>query len=330
MKIYLPGAGARMIPPLKATHGVSEVIVSIDDPCAAGAFLADRAYLLPRFDGPGFAEGVMSIYGRERFDACLPVLDSALLFFARNRDRFRDQPFRIAMGDPGVVEMACDKLRLLRFLEGCGLRVPATQTFEEYLGAPARALPSFLKPRYPDDRDFGRAVYTRLEDAADVSHWATKLADRLGRYVVQPFLEGDEHNIDFFCDASGEIRSVVALRRIRGVPGAALSRGEIADAERFVRHVRAVAGAVQLWGANQLQAIVSPEGVIQFTELNVRLTGSCPLVRAAGMDFFAGTVRLLRGEPVSFPERPRPLRMTQWDHAHYFEESPALPLRRDA
>lgn len=315
-----------MIPALKSTPGVSGVIVSLDDPFGAGAFLADRAYLLPRFDEPGFAEGVMSIYEHERFDACLPVLDSALLFFARNRDGFRGAPFRIATCEPDVIELACDKMRLLRFLEGLGLPVPATRTFADYLGASAHPLPCFLKPRYPEDRDFGRAVYKRLDDAGEVGYWAKKLTDCLDRYLVQPLLDGRELNIDFFCDASGEVRATVVVHRSQSEPGAALSRGEIVSGDHFAGQVRAVAGAVRLWGANQLQAFVSPDGAIVFTELNVRLTGDSPFVKAAGMDYFEGTVRLLRGEDVSFPEKPRALRMIQWDQPCFFEASPVLPV----
>lgn len=314
-----------MIPALKAAPGVGEVIVSLDDTFGAGAFLADRAYLLPRFNEPGFAEGVISIYEHDRFDACVPVLDSALLFFARNRDRFRDAPFSVAMCDPEAVELACDKVRLLRFLESCGLRVPTTQTFAEYLGAPAQAPPCFLKPRYPEDRDFGRAVYAGLEDTADVEYWATKLACVLDRYLVQPRLSGDELNIDFFCDASGDVRATVVLRRIAGEPGCALSRGQIVPGDSFADSVRAVAGSIRLWGANQLQAMVSPDGTFCITELNVRLTADSPFVQAAGMDYFEATVRLLRGQPISFPEGPRPLCLTQWDHAHFFGESPIMP-----
>ncbi|HPA19995.1 MAG TPA: ATP-grasp domain-containing protein [Verrucomicrobiae bacterium] len=326
MKLYLPGAGARMIPAVRAVSAVSEVVVSINDSLGAGGFLADRAYLLPGFDEPGFAEGVMAIHRRERFDACLPVLDSALLFFARNWDRFRDAPFRLAMCDPGIVEMACDKVSTLSFLAGCGLPVPPTQTFAEYLGASAHPLPRFLKPRYPEDRDFGRAVYARLKDTADVGYWAAKLAGGLDRHIVQPLLEGDEFNIDFFCDASGDVRSTVIVRRVSGEPGCALSCGEIVPGNRFAREVRAVTEAVRLWGANQLQAIVAPGGARCFTELNARLTADSPFVQAAGVDYFEGTVRLLRGEDIDFPEAPRALRMVQWDHVCYFEKPPALLL----
>ncbi len=327
MKIFLPGAGARMIPPLKAVPGVGEVIVSTNDPWGAGVFLADRAYPLPAFEEPGCAEGVLAIYDRERFDACLPVLDSAVLFFARHRDRFRDAPFRLGMAEPDVIEMACDKVRMVEFLAGCGLPVPPTWTFAEYLAGPGCRPPCFLKPRFPEDRDFGRAVYVRLEDETDVGYWAKKLAGGLDRHVVQPVLEGQEFNINFFCDASGEVRSIVTIRVIENTPGGAILRGEIVRDARFSGFVRSLAGAVRLWGANQLQSIVSPEGEISFVEINVRLSGSSPFVSAAGADEFANTVRLLRGEPVSFPGRVRPLRQTRWDHLQFFEGEPIGPAR---
>lgn len=330
MKIFVPGAGARMIPPLKSVPGVNRVIVSTNDPWGAGGFLADRIYPLPRFDEPGCAEGVLAIYERERFDACLPVLDSALLFFARHQNRFRDVPFRLGMSGPDVIEMACDKMRMIRSLASCGLPVPATSTFAEFLAGPRCGLPCFLKPRFPEDRDFGRAVYTRLSDESDVGYWATKLAGNLDRHIVQPVLEGQEFNINFFCDASGAVQSIATIRIVDNTPGGAIARGEIVEDDRFFKYVRSLAGAFHLWGANQLQAFVSPRGDICFVEINVRLNGSSPFVSAAGADEFANTVCLLRGEPVSFPERLRPLRMTRWDHLHFFEEIPIGPIHAGA
>jgi len=324
MKLFLPGAGARLIPALKSVAGVRDIIVSTNDPFSPGAFLADRSYLLPRFDQPEFIEAVLSIHDQERFDACLPVLDSALLFFARNGERFAGRRFRIAMSDPSVVEIACDKVQLVQYFKLWGLPVPETRTFDDYLAGPSRPLPCFLKPRYPSDRDFGDAIYTALTEDIDVGYWAEKLAGRLDRYVIQPLLDGDEVNIHFFCDELGEPRSIVALRRLAGRPGDAMSRGEIIDATPFAWAVRAVCGAVRLWGANELQAFVGGGGPTWFTELNVRLNGSSPFVKAAGADPFENTVRLLRGQPVSFPTRPRPLSMTQWEHSHFFERSPVL------
>lgn len=314
-----------MIPPLKSVPGVRDVIVSTNDPWGAGGFLADRAYPLPRFDEAGCAESVLAIYERERFDACLPVLDSALLFFARHRNRFSDAPFRLGMSNPDVVEMACDKVRMIQFLANCGLPVPPTSTFGDFLAGPRTALPCFLKPRFPEDRDFGRAVYVRLGDETDVGYWAKKLAGGLDRHIVQPVLEGQEFNINFFCDASGGVRSIATIRMVNNTPGGAIARGEIVEDGRFSKCVLSLAGAIRLWGANQLQAFVSPRGDICFVEINVRLSGTSPFVSAAGADEFANTVRLLRGEPVSFPERLRPLRMTRWDHLHFFEDIPVGP-----
>jgi carbamoylphosphate synthase large subunit len=324
MKIFLPGSDARTIRILKETKGVEEVILSQSDPAAYGNFIADRAYAAPRFDEHGYLHRLKEIYAEEQFDVCLPVLDSALVFLARQSERSGGVPFRLAMNDSDTVKLAADKLAVHGFFTEHGIPGPKTWTLEEYEKLEVPPLPAFLKPRFIEMRVSDEALYRKLEDHADIEYYGRKFRGSGERFVVQEYLEGTHMNVDFFCDADGIVRSVVALKRLGMGAGGRITRGEIIEAERFVPFVATIARHAQFWGANQLQGVLDHSGSLRFTEINARLSGSAPFIRAAGVDFFAALVDLLEDRPVRMEETPRPLKMTSWENQYFYESSPLI------
>ena len=322
MKLFLPGAGARMIPSLKSLPEVSSVVVSLNDEFAPGNFLADRAYRLPRFDHPGFFPGVSAIHDLEKFDVCIPVLDAAMLAFTKPpADAFSGR-FLTGMSPKAAVRIATDKIEIHRLFTGCGLPTPETWTLPDFLELSRQPFPCFLKPRYAEIRDLGGGIYRRLDDPTDLKYWASKLGAQAKGHVVQPLLTGTEININFFCDADGEVRSIVPIARLAGEPGGSLTRGMILEDTRFDHFCRKLAGAIRLWGSNELQVMSDRDGGVQFTELSVRLNGGSHFLQAAGVDHFANLLRLIRGEPVDFPKGPNLIGMTSWEVMRTFTQSP--------
>ncbi len=310
-----------MIPSLKSLPEVREVVVSLHDEFAAGNFLADRAYRLPRFDHPGFLPGVSAIHDLEGFDVCIPVLDAALLAFTKpEADAFFGR-FAVGMAPKAAIRIATDKMEVYRLFTGCGLPTPDTWTLPEFLKMSRQPFPCFLKPRHAEVRDFGNGIYRRLDNPEDLHYWSRKLGPLVKDHVVQPLLTGREINVNFFCDADGEVRSIVPIARLAGEPGYAMSRGMILEDGRFDSYVLKLAKSVRLWGSNEIQVMVAQDGTTHFTEINVRLNGGSHFLQAAGVDHFANLLRLIRGEPVDFPRKPRLLKMTSWEVMHTFTKA---------
>ncbi len=328
MKLFVPGGGERILPHLRAVPGVDEVITSQISPTAASNFLADRSYLLPRFDDPAFLDGVEQLYERERFDAWISAHDPVLLVVARNWERLSRLDCRFAQSPPDTVELAADKLALARFFLREGIPTPPTVTLDEFATRPT--FPAFLKPRHTMGRDFGMSLFRRLENGADLEAALTLVGDRVGEFIVQDFLEGDEINVDFFCDAAGRVKSVVPLHRHAMTAKRAIAHGTIITDPAILEAVRPLverlAAATPIWGPSQLQLYRLPSGEIRCTEINARLSGSSTLVRAAGVDYFHYLVRLLRGETFEIRETARPLSMIAGESVTFFEGSPARPL----
>ena len=322
MKVFVPGCGARVIPVLKETPGVSEVITSQLSPDAYGNFLADRSYQLPRFDDPEFIDRFLRVYERERFDVCLPAHDAALVVFSRNRSRFEDLDFQLAMNSAEVIEVVGDKIAMTRYLAECGLPTLETVTLDDFVAKRPFEFPCYLKPRFIEMRDSPSGIYVELTNSEDLERSLAKITDDLSRYVVQPFVEGTEYNIDFFCDGDGEVRSVVALKRLSMNAGRAIANGEIVLEDGFTRHVEAATKKLRFWGPAQLQMYRTQAGGEVFTEINARLSGSSVFVRAAGVDYFRHLMALLEGKAVDVPETARLMRMGVTEIPYFYEESP--------
>jgi len=323
MKIFVPGGGSRIIPPLRELPDVDEVIVSQIHPWAYGNFAAHRSYRLPRFDDPAFLDRFEEIFHRDPFDVCLPVHDMALLVFSRNRRRIESLPFRLAINPEPTIELVADKMALHDFFHTCGLPTPATRTLEAFALSRDLGMPCFVKPRFIDMRDSPAELYMKVEDEVDLEYALQKVRGAESRYVIQEFVEGTEVNIDFFCDADGAVRSVVPLKRLGMGANRAIGRGEILFDDRFGDHVAMVAKHARFWGPCQLQGYLVGDGEeLRFTEINARLSGSSIFVKEAGVNYFAHLLSLLRSEPVEIREKPRPLLMSIREAPFFYSESP--------
>jgi carbamoylphosphate synthase large subunit len=75
-------------------------------------------------------------------------------------------------------------------------------------------LPVYIKPRNIALRGTSEQFYMKVEDKEDFEYALRKLEGREERYVVQQYLVGEEINLDIFCDGTGELKNVVALKRL--------------------------------------------------------------------------------------------------------------------
>ena len=329
MKIFIPGAGGKVlhIKCLQELPSVQSVVISDIHPWAYGHFVADASYLLPPFEDPQFLSQFVRVYERERFDVCLPLHDASLKLFSDQRDTLAKYPFLLAINSPDTIDLAADKLSLHRFFVRHSIPTPPMHTVADFQKLTNPKFPYYLKPRYIHLRGTERQMFMKLQDQYDVEHTLRRIGSRGDDFVIQEFVSGTEINIDFFCDAEGQVRSIVPLTRLAMGKSRAITRGEIlVSNHRFDAAVEQIAAAVKFWGANQLQAFVDETGTTYFTEINARLSGSSVLVKAAGVNFFDYLVRMINGERIEIRQTPKPLTMTCWEQPHFYDRSPACRL----
>ena len=327
MKVFIPGAGGKVqhLLNFKAVPEVSELVISDIYDWSYGNFVADRSYLLPKFEDPSFLDAVKGVHEIENFDVCIPLHDASLTLFSRNRSVV---PFDVALNGEEAIKLVADKIATATFFDSLGLRNSPIVSLSDYpIGEPLRS-PQYVKPRHIHLRGTAKQFFMKVDDDCDLNYVREKLAGRESEFVIQEFIDGTEINIDFFCDENGEVRSAVPLKRLAMGSGRGISRGVIIDDPRFRTLVEKVAAKIELFGANQLQVFVTPDDDLVCLELNGRLSGSTVLLKAAGIDFFDNTIRLIQGRSLSFPETTPPLHMTTWERPMFYHDSPAIELDR--
>gem|GEM_PF-2733555 len=329
MKIFLPGAGnkSRHIANFRELPGVSRVIISDIYPWAYGQRVADAAYLMPRFDHPGFWDAFDQVFRLDPFDVCIPMHDASLVLFSAHRAVARQYGFKLVINPKSTIDLAADKLATFEFFTRRNLKTPRTWILADFCTLAKAPFPCFLKPRYIEMRGSDRQVFRKLNDAAELEQAVAGIApEQQQDYVVQEYLNGVEINIDFFCDADGRLVIAEPLKRLAMGTSRGIARGEIITDERLRRQARQaveqVAEGLHLTGANQLQAYLEADGELACTEINARLSGSSVLVKEAGVNLFACLLQMINGEPIRPGGPCRPLYMSTFEQPTFFTEMP--------
>ena len=329
MKILIPGGGgkAQHIRAFQDVAGVESVIITEINAWAYGNFVADRAYRTPAFADLAFMTSMESILEHEPVDVCLPLHDASLMVFDQHRTSIENRNIFLAMNPTETLKLVADKIATARFFDDLGLPSPRLWLLSEFLQQSQRAYPYYVKPRFIDARGTADQFFSCVDDETDLNYISRKLAGREDEFVIQEFAQGVEVNIDFFCGNDGELKSVVALTRLGMGISRGITRGEIISDPRFDEAVQQIVSRVRFWGANQLQAFISPEGEIVFSEINGRVSGSSVFVREAGVDYFAAVIKLINGEEVAFPEPQYGLKMNCWESPFFYRQSPLKNLQ---
>jgi hypothetical protein len=327
MRVFLPGAGAQPVHvrSFKAQSQVERVIISELDREARGVFEADASYELPPFSSPDFAAAVLELSRVDPFDLCLPLHDTVLLALSDNREALSEGGFRLLLNPAETITVARDKLKVSSFFKQVGMGYVPTWTVTDFLAASKPQFPCFVRPRFIDMRAVsGRKIMMRLDYASSLPYLAELMAGQEDDYVVQPFMDGPEVNLDFFCDEQGELLSLVALERSAAGRNLSIFAGRILDKEPYLPWIEKIAKTLKFIGPNQVQCRLTEDGLVG-TDLNVRFSGSTVFGRAAGVDYFKGAIELVKGATPVFRE-PEKLHMNSWEEPFFFGESPSRQL----
>ena len=325
MKLFIPGAGGKVnhILNFQEHPDVEKVIISDIYPWTYGTFVADVAYQVPRFDDPTFFEVFDRIYQKERFDVCLPINDFSLYLFASQREKLKSYPFTLAICPQETIDLVADKLLNYEFFVTNNIPTAKVYTMDEFLNLKIHKFPYYIKPRYIHMRGTQKQLYMKLEDSFDLDYILKKIQTNQDDYVVQDFISGREINIDFFCDANGEVKSIVPLERQGMGLSRGITRGEMFNDSRFDSYIYQMAEKLKFWGANNVQVYMDENENLTFTEINGRFSGSSIFVKEAGVNFFHYFIELLKGNPVEINEKPRYLRMASWEKPFFFTKTKA-------
>jgi carbamoyl-phosphate synthase large subunit len=297
LKILVSSAGRRVeliqcFRNSAAEMGVALEVIACDaaPETSAACQLADRSFKVPPCHEPGFIEVMANASIREGIDLIVPTIDPELPPLALAAAEFARFGTRIHVSTPETINIARDKLETMRLLGAAGVPVPRTADLDRVREKPDEwSWPVFVKP------SCGSA--SRLVALVD------KYADLPGEpsepMIVQEFLQGPEFTINMFIEAGGELKCVIAHRRLR-IRAGEVEKGRTERHPVFSDLAKGIVKALPTArGALCFQAIWDQNEGPKVIEINARFGGGYPLAHHAGATFAKWLLEEASGRPSS-------------------------------
>lgn len=258
---------------------------------APALFFCDEAVKVCRISDEDYIPQLLKICREKKADLLIPTIDTDLCKLAQARHEFEKIGTRVLVSAPKMVRICRDKRLTASFFHDCGLYSPEpVDTVEAYTGA----YPCFIKPL---DGSSSIDAY-RAENAADLAALARRIGE--GRYIIQPFISGQEYTIDIFCGFDGKPVFITPRARLT-VRSGEVQNTRIVQDEQMLREAQAIVSRFCPVGTITVQLIREQEsGRDYFIEINPRFGGGAPLSIAAGADIAGRLLHMLLGEEQSF------------------------------
>jgi carbamoyl-phosphate synthase large subunit len=279
-----------------------KVLAADLDPLAPACACADAAFRVPKVSDPAYLPALLRIAREQEVRLVVPTIDPELGILAEVAQDFLAEGITVMVSTPGFIALCQDKWKTFQTFKAEGIAVAASWLPNRPEGLP-EAL--FLKPR--EGSASQNAFPCRREDLG-------RLLPLVPNPIIQECLEGAEVTVDAMLDFRGRPLHYVARERIRTLGGESIQGVTLdrPDLDGWIEPVLEVCARLGARGVITLQAFLTERGPV-LTEINPRFGGGFPLARAAGGDYPAWLLALLRGEavPPRLGEYRRGLYMTR-------------------
>ncbi|PWF26911.1 ATP-grasp domain-containing protein [Ancrocorticia populi] len=282
MNVLILSAGTRckLVEYMKDVAGDSLVITTDCSDLAPALYVADRYYVVPRVDAPGYMETILDICQREQVAVCFSLIDPELPLLAANQHRFEEIGTKVMISPPEAVARAFDKWQMHKFCVQHA--IPTVRSWID--PEPVRAalasgdlsFPLYAKPRT------GSASKDnfQIESLSELHN----VAERYPGILIQEFQSGEPLDVDVYVDmVSGEVVSLFAKEKLRMREGTADKAISVLDKdlEQFVITFCEVAG---FRGAIDIDLFRTERG-FAVLEVNPRFGGVYPHAHECGLNF---------------------------------------------
>ncbi len=236
-----------------------------------------------------YIPSLLDICRDEGIDCVIPTIDTDLLLLAEHQGEFADIGTRVLISAPDKIAICRDKNYTADYLLSLGLLSPkSVNRVERYEGG----FPAFIKPK---DGSSSINAY-KVASEADLAAYAQKIGD----YIIQRFIDGEEYTIDVFCDFLGNPIYITPRKRLEVRAGEVL-KTSIAQDRKIIDEIMILVKDFKPCGPITVQMIREKDsGEDYYIEINPRFGGGAPLSIKAGADSPAALLRLLCGEAMSY------------------------------
>lgn len=287
---------------LRATGGINEdlVIIGADITDTAPAlYFCDETKIVPRIKDEGYIPELLKICEEEKVNCLIPTIDTDLLLLAENKTRFEAIGTKVLVSAEEKVKICRDKNFTADYFHSLGLKSPQpVNTVEKYgeeIKEGKAGFPAFIKPK---DGSSSIDAY-KVENLEDLRVYAEKIGD----YIIQPYISGREYTIDIFCDYEGNPVYITPRERLAVRAGEVL-KTKITQDDAMIAEMRTLINDFRPCGQITVQLIRDEAtGENYYIEINPRFGGGAPLSIKAGANSAKAVIRMLSGEKLEYVER---------------------------
>ncbi len=280
--------------------GVQLTIIGADISNSAPALqFCDKTKIVCRISDSNYIPNLLSICQEEKIDCLIPTIDTDLLLLAENKRLFEENGTKVLISRPEKVKICRDKNYTADYFISLGLKSPcpynSVEKYEDELKSGRQSFPAFIKPK---DGSSSINAY-RIDTIEDLKLYG----DKIGDYIIQPFVAGKEYTIDIFCDYDGNPVYITPRERLAVRAGEVLKTKIIQD-ETMIAEMQTLIADYKPCGQITVQLIQDKDtGENYYIEINPRFGGGAPLSIKAGADSAEAILRMLNGEELTYHHR---------------------------
>lgn len=266
---------------------------------APALYFCDETRIVPRTKDESYIPALLDICKNDKIDCLIPTIDTDLLLLAENKERFESISTKVLISATDKVKLCRDKNFTADYFHSLGLKSPqpvnTVEKYEDEIKEGKAGFPAFIKPK---DGSSSIDAY-RVENLEDLRVYAEKIGD----YIIQPYISGREYTIDIFCDYDCNPVYITPRERLAVRSGEVLKTRIIQD-ETMISEMQTLISDFKPCGQITVQ-LIRDEGAGEdyYIEINPRFGGGAPLSIKAGADSAKAVIRMLSGEELDYVEK---------------------------
>lgn len=276
----------------RALDGAGTVVATDMSSLAPALYEADRHYIVPPMDAPGYVESIYEICRTERTDGVLSLIDPELSLLALHSENFKALGTAVVGSSYELCEMSLDKYKMYQWLSEHKYKTARSwldkNEFFEETDKGTASYPVFVKPV----RGSASISISKAYDKETID----LLFAHEGGLMIQELMDGQEIGADVYIDMiSGEVVSIFTKRKIKMRAGETDKAVSFKNPELFALIERFV---LEAGYRGQIDIdIFDIGGEYYISEVNPRFGGGYPHAYEAGCDHMKLILRNLKGLP---------------------------------
>lgn len=259
---------------------------------APALVFCNQTRIVPKADTSDYIPFLLSICEKEKIDCLIPTIDTDLISLAENKERFEAIGTKVLISAADKVRLCSDKKYTADYFISLGLKTPlSVDSVVKY----SSGYPAFIKPKAGSSSIDAYKVMKK----EDLITYANKIGD----YLIQPFISGREYTIDILCDYEGNPVYITPRERLAVRAGEVL-KTQICQDNKMIEEMQMLIKDYKPCGQITVQLIREENtGDDYYIEINPRFGGGAPLSIKAGADSAEAVIRMLRGEKLEYREK---------------------------